>query len=274
MVDVFVQYAGASSKQVTSLVTDPLGRIMSEIPGVRHVYSATQRGGSVVTVRFEVGEDMGESIVKVHDKIQSNLDLMPPGVAMPLVKPVSIYDVPTVTVTLWSKDVDDGNLRTLAFDVLQRLEEVPNTGKGFVVGGRSEQIRVEVKPERLTGYDITLSQIAQTIKTANAELSTGNIESGDLTYSVVTGSFLTNAQEISRLVVGVRNGVPVYLRDVAYVYSGPEETKRYVTFDSGQSYTDKNTIANNEAAVTIAIAKKIGSNGVSVSKAILKRLDA
>lgn len=274
MVDVFVQYAGASSKQVTSLVTDPLGRIMSEIPGVRHIYSATQRGGSVVTVRFEVGEDMGESIVKVHDKIQSNLDLMPPGVAQPLVKPVSIDDVPTVTITLWSKDVDDGNLRTLGFDVLQRLEEVPNTGKGFVVGGRSEQIRVEVKPERLTGYDITLAQIAQTIKTANAELSTGNVESGNLTFSVVTGSFLTNAQEISRLVIGVRNGVPVYLRDVAYVYDGPEETKRYVTFDTGASYADKNTVANSEAAVTIAIAKKIGSNGVSVSKAILKRLDA
>ncbi|MFK5914736.1 MAG: efflux RND transporter permease subunit [Woeseiaceae bacterium] len=274
MVDIFVQYAGASSKQVTSLVTDPLGRIMSEIPGVRHVYSATQRGGSVVTVRFEVGEDMGESIVKVHDKIMSNIDLMPPGVAKPLVKPVSIDDVPTVTVTLWSKDVDDGNLRTLAFDVLQRLEEVPNTGKGFVVGGRSEQIRVEVKPERLTGYDITLAQIAQTIKTANSKMPVGNIESGNLTYSVVTGSFLTNAQEIARLVVGVRNGVPVYLRDVAYVYDGPEETKRYVTFDTGASYVDKNTVANSEAAVTIAIAKKIGSNGVSVSKHILKRLDA
>lgn len=273
MVDVFVQYAGASSKQVTSLVTDPLGRIMSEIPGVRHVYSATQRGGSVVTVRFEVGEDMGESIVKVHDKIQSNIDLMPPGVSMPLVKPVSIDDVPTVTVTLWSKDVDDGNLRTLAFDVLQRLEEVPNTGKGFVVGGRSEQIRIEVKPERLTGYDITLAQIAQTIKTANAEIPAGSIEGGNLTYSVYTGSFLTNAQEISRLIVGVRNGEPVYLRDVAYVYDGPEETKRYVTFDSGQAYEDNKIIANSEAAVTIAIAKKIGSNGVSVSKSILKRLE-
>lgn len=273
MVDIYVQYQGASSKQVTSLVTDPLGRIMSEIPGVRHVYSATQRGGSVVTVRFEVGEDMGESIVKVHDKIQSNLDLMPPGVAMPLVKPVSIDDVPTMTVTLWSKDVDDGNLRTLAFDVLQRLEEVPNTGKGFVVGGRTEQIRIEVKPERLTGYDITLAQIAQTIQTANSQMDAGNIEGGNLSFSVVTGSFLTNAQEIARLVVGVRDGIPVYLRDVAYVYGGPEETKRYVTFDTGTAYADKNVYANSEAAVTIAIAKKIGSNGVSVSKLILKRLE-
>ncbi len=274
MVDIFVQYPGASSKQVASLVTEPLSRIMSEIPGVRHVYSATRRGGSAVTVRFEVGEEMGPSIVKVHDKIQSNLDLMPPGVSMPLVKPVSIDDVPTVTVTLWSRDVDDGNLRTLAFDVLQHLEEVKNTGKGFVVGGRKEQIRIEVKPERLTGYGITMAEIAKTIRSANSEIPAGNIEAGNRSFTVYTGSFLTNAQEISRLVVGVRNGIPVYLRDVAFVYDGPEETKRYVTFVSGPSYEGKSGVANGEAAVTIAIAKKIGSNGVSVSKAILKQLDS
>jgi len=274
MVDVFVQYPGASSKQVTSLVTDPLSRIMSEIPGVRHVYSATQRGGTALTVRFEVGENEGESIVKVHDKIQSNLDLIPPGVSLPLVKPVSIDDVPTVTITLWSKDVDDGNLRTLAFDVLQRLEEVPNTGKGFVVGGRAEQIRIEVIPARLTGYDITLAQIAQTVKTANAELAAGNVESGDLAYSVYTGSFLTNAQEISRLVVGVRNGSPIYLRDVATIQAGPEETKRYAAFYTGSAYEKENVTADSDAAVTIAIAKKVGSNGVSVSKALLKQLES
>jgi len=273
MVDIFVQYPGASAKQVTSLVTDPLSRIMSEIPGVRHVYSATQRGGSAITVRFEVGQNEGESIVKVHDKIQSNLDLIPPGVSMPLVKPVSIDDVPTVTITLWSEDVDDGNLRTLAFDVLQRLEEVPDTGKGFVVGGRTEQIRIEVMPARLTGYDITLAQIAQTIKTANAEMAAGNIESGGTAYSVYTGSFLTNAREISRLVVGVKNGSPVYLRDVAKIIDGPEETKRYAAFYTGKSYEDKDVTADSAAAVTIAIAKKVGSNGVSVSKALLKRLE-
>lgn len=114
MVDIFVQYPGASAEQVTSLVTEPLERIMSELPGVRHVYSATRRSSSMVTVQFKVGEDLGASIVKVHDKLQSNLDSMPPGVAMPLVKPVGIDDVPVVTVTLWSQDVDDGNLRTLA----------------------------------------------------------------------------------------------------------------------------------------------------------------
>ena len=149
MIDIFVQYPGASSDQVSSLVTEPLERIMSQIPGVRHVYSASQRGQAIVTVRFRVGEPLGPSIVKVHDKIQSNMDKIPPGVSPPLVKPKGIDDVAVVTVTLSSDSVDDAALRTLGVDVLQRLREVPNTGLGFVVGGRAEQVRIEVNPERL-----------------------------------------------------------------------------------------------------------------------------
>ncbi|MGD8783956.1 MAG: efflux RND transporter permease subunit [Thioalkalispiraceae bacterium] len=276
MVDVFVQYPGASAEQVTSLVTEPMERLLSEIPGVRHVYSATHRGSSIVTVRFKVGEDLGDSIVKVHDKLQSNLDLIPPGVSMPLVKPVGIDDVPIVTLTLWSKPeeggIDDGTLRTLAFDVLQRLESVPNTGKGFVVGGRADQIRVEVSPEKLSGFDISLAQVAKTIRTANSELETGYIEGGNTTFSVYSGAFLTTADEIARLVIGVHDGAPVYVHDVAQVFHYPEETRQLVSYYTGVANADPMK-ANGEAAVTIAIAKKIDTNGVTVANKILAKLD-
>ncbi len=271
MVDVFIQYPGASADQVASLVTEPLERLMSEIPGVRHVFSATQRGGNIVTVQFRVGEDLGESIVKVHDKLQSNLDLIPPGVSKPLVKPIGIDDVSVVTATLWSDDVDDSTLRTLALDVLQRLEEIPNTGKGFVVGGRAEQIRVEILPERLAGYGIAPEQIANTIRAANAEKQAGHIEGGGTAYTVYTGAFIKSAEDVARLVVGVRSGVPIYVRDVARVFMAPEDTRQLVTFYSGAAAPDAN-IAN-EAAVTIAVAKKIGSNGVTVAGHIIEKLD-
>ena len=277
MVDVYVQYPGASAEQVTSLVTEPLERLMSEVPGVRHVYSATQRGASIVTIRFKVGEELGDSIVKVHDKLQSNLDKIPPGVSMPLVKPVGIDDVPIVTVTLWSKPeeggVDDGTLRTLAFDVLQHLKAVPNTGNGFIVGGRSEQIRVEVSPERLNGFGISLAQVAQTIRTANAELDTGYVEGGNASFKVYSGAFLTTADEISRLVIGVHEGSPVYVHDVAEVFQYPEETKQLVSYYSGIA-SKKKQIANGEAAVTIAVAKKIDTNGVDVANGILAKLES
>ena len=271
MVDIFVQYPGASSGQVASLVTEPLERLMSEIPGVRHVYSASRRGSAVVTVRFKVGEDMEDSIVKVHDKVQSNFDKIPPGVSPPLVKPIGIDDVPVVTLTLWSSDVDDSTLRTLALDVLQRIKEVPNTGKGFIVGGRPEQIRVEVSPERLSGYGISLEQVANTIKTANSETAAGSIETGNTVFTVYSGSFLRDVHDVSRLVIAIRDGSPIYVSDVATVIQGPAETTQLVNYFSGPASEER---ADGEAAVTIAVAKKIDTNGVTVARDILDKVEA
>ncbi|MDH5472953.1 MAG: efflux RND transporter permease subunit [Gammaproteobacteria bacterium] len=276
MVDIFFQYPGASAEQVASLAVNPLERMISEVPGIRHVYSAASRGQGMVTAQFIVGEDFGESIVKVHDKLQSNMDKIPPGVSMPLVKPVGTDDVPVVTVTLWSEEhgIDDSVLRTLALDVLQRLEEVPNSGKGFVVGGRAEQIRVEVSPERLSGFGISVDEVANTIKTANSEKSAGHVEGDNSSFHVYTGAFLRNAQDVSNLVVAIRNGSPVYVRDVAWVYQAPEETSKMVTFSTGPAHTGSTPETYNSPAVTIAVAKKIGSNGVTVANQLIKKLES
>ena len=272
MIDIFVQYPGASADQVSSLVTEPLERIMYQIPGVRHVYSASRRGEAMVTVRFVVGEPLGPSIVKVHDKIQSNMDKIPPGVTPPLVKPKGIDDVPVVTVTLSSDSVDDAALRTLGLDVLQHLRQVPDSGQGFVVGGRAEQVRIEINPERLAGYDITMDTIAQAVTSANQQMAAGSSEGGSETYSVYTGTFLHNADEISRLVIGSRGGVPIYLRDIAQVTYGPEEAREVVSYYTGPAGEDE-PVANGESAVTIALAKKLGTNGVNVANDILAKLD-
>ena len=274
MIDIFVQYPGASAEQVSSLVTEPLERIMKEIPGVRHTYTATERGKAMVTVRFFVGQEMGPSIVKVRDKLQSNLDKMPPNVKMPLIKPVAVDDVPVVTLTLWSKDVDDGSLRTLALDVLQRLGEVKDTGKGFVVAGREDEIKIELLPERLSGYGISLPQVAQTIQTANAETLAGDVESGGTSMTVRTGSFLKTADDIKRLVVGIHNGAPVYVRDVARVSHEPAEASKMSSFFTGPAYDGGNPQAHGEQAVTIAIAKKEHTNGVVVAERILEKMDS
>jgi len=276
MVDILVQYPGASAEQIASLAINPLERIISEIPGIRHVYSASQRGSGIVTAQFYVGEDLGDSIVKVHDKIQSNIDAIPPGVSMPIVKPVGPDDVPVVTATIWSKDpnIDDSILRTLALDILQKLEQVPNSGKGFVVGGRAEQIRIEVSPERLNGFGISIQDVANTIRTANSELAAGNIEGGNRTFNVYTGAFLNNAQDVSNLVVAVRDGAPVYVRDIARVYQAPQETSQMVSYATGPAYEGNGKTTDGSQAVTIAVAKKVGSNGVTIAKQLIAKLDS
>ncbi len=280
MVDIFVQYPGAAADQVSALAIEPLERIMSEIPGMKHVYSASQRGGGVVTIEFDVGEKMGPSLVKVNDKIDSNMDLIPPGVMPPLVKAKGIDDVPVVTLTLWSKDmdrngvpdVDDGQLRMLAHDVLQTLKELPDTGNGFVVGGRREQVTIEVFPERLAGFGISLDQVAGRIQESNSEQQAGGVESGSAYTSVVSGAFLKSVDDINRLVVGTHDDVNVYMHDVARVKQGPEDAKQLVGYYTGAA-SDLEIKADGVPAVTLAIAKKEGSNGVTVANAIKERVE-
>lgn len=272
MVDIFVGYPGASSAQTAKQVAAPLERVMSEIEGVDHVYSASSRGQAMVTVQFDVGEEMGESLVKLYDKIQSNMDMVPSGATMPLVKPKAIDDVPSVTITLWSNEVEDSILRKLADDILQRVKEVADTGPGFIVGGREEQVRVEVSIPKLASYNLSIGQVAQAIRSANSELEAGHYELGESAFKVYSGTFLSNASDVAKLVVGVANGGPVFLADIAKVTSGPSETHNLVRHYSGQAYSGESP-AEGAPAVTIAFSKIKGSNGITVSKNILGRIE-
>jgi multidrug efflux pump subunit AcrB len=275
MIDIFFQYSGTSANQVAALATDPLERLMSEIPGVKHVYSVSERDGAMVTVQFDVGEEMGPSLVKLNDKIQSNLDKIPPGVSMPLIKPKGVDDVPVVTLTMWSHEVDEGALRALGLDVMQRLKEVPNTAQSFVVGGRSDAIKVEVFPERLAGFGIGLDEIAQTIRAANSERGVGQVEAGTSAFTLYTGAFLQSARDIENLMVGVHQGQPTYIRDVALVTEATDDATSMVAYYTGPAYGAHDAaVARSLAplgapAVTIAVAKKAGSNGVGVANEVL-----
>ncbi|MCB1864714.1 MAG: efflux RND transporter permease subunit [Chromatiales bacterium] len=273
VVDLLLDYPGASAEQVASLAIEPLERMMSEITRVKHVYSASRRGGGVVTVEFDVGEEIGPSLVKVNAKIDSNLDKLPPGVQPPLVVAKGIDDVPVVTLTLWSETADDGVLRSLAQELLQILKQIPDTGTGFVTGGRAEQIRVEILPERLSGYDITPDQVAAVIRSANSEQRAGDLERDDEAITVYSGAFLRTADDLSGLIVGTREGAPVYLRDVANVFDGLGEPRQFVSFSSGPAWTGPQPVTG-APAVTIALAKKQGANGVTVVSAVLDQVEA
>ncbi|MCB2022114.1 MAG: efflux RND transporter permease subunit, partial [Burkholderiaceae bacterium] len=249
--------------------SEPLERLMSELSGVKHVYSMSRAGLSMVTVRFDVGEEMEPSLVKLYDKLESHRDLIPKGVMPPLVKPKSIDDVAVVTVTLSSTTLDLVQLRKLGLDVQQRFKAIPNTGLSFVTGGSLEQVRVEVDPSRLAAQSLSMGQIAQAISAANQRLPAGDVVDGNRWYDVYTGAFLKNADEIGDLVVAVNDNRPVFLRDVATITQGQSETRSIV---HASRRTDDGSFVD-APAVTIAVAKKRGTNGVDVAQALLGELD-
>ncbi len=270
MVDVFVAYPGASSSEVANLISEPLERLMSELSGVKHVYSMSREGLSMVTVRFDVGEQMEPSLVKLYDALYSHMDAIPKGVMQPLVKPKSIDDVPVVTVTLSSDKLDLVQLRKLGLDVAQRFKALPSTGQSFVVGGSHEQIRIDVDLPRLAANGLTLGQVAQAVAAANQRAPAGDVVEGSKWFNVYTGDFLSDLRDVGDLVVAVNQNRPVFLRDVANITQGDSETRSVV--DDSSRTADGGFVSR--PAVTVAVAKKRGSNGIDVANAINAELQS
>jgi len=114
MIDIFVAMPGASAKEVEERVTRPMEKLLWEVPGVEYIYSTSSPGQSMAIVRFLVGQDEEEAIVRLNQKMYANADLIPPGSSPPLIKPRSIDDVPILALTLWSERYDDYQLRQVA----------------------------------------------------------------------------------------------------------------------------------------------------------------
>ena len=266
MIDIFYRMPGANAQQVSDLLIAPQERVLSEIPGIKHVYSASDKEMGMITLQYKVGEDMESALVRTMSKLQAHEDKLPPGAQPAMMKPKGIDDVPVVTLTLWSSELDDSTLRALATTLEQRLKQVPQTGNVFIAGGRARQLRIDVTPERLAGYGLSMGQIAQVIQGFNSEQTVGFSERGETYAYVETGTFLKNANDVRHLVVGLHEGRPVYMSDVAKVTLGPEQASQMVTFSSGPSYAGE--AVKNAQAVTLAIAKHKGSNGVVVVQAI------
>lgn len=272
MVDVFVSYPGASSAEVEERVTKPMGKLIWEVDGVEYLYTMSRPGMSVATVRFYVGEDMEDSLVKLYNKLMSNYDMIPPGVSEPLVKPKSIDDVPILTFTLWSDIYGGYELRRVAYEVAEELKKDSEVSEYRVTGGQKRQITVTLDPVRLKAYSLTPLGIADALGKSNFTLKSGAFPSPGGEYLVETGGFLRNASEAGDVTVGVREGRPVYLRDVAVITDGPEEPSEYVFMGFG-SASEKHGKGISEA-VTISLAKKKGTNATHIAERLHQKLDA
>ncbi len=277
LADVIVQVPGASAAEVEQQVSTQLERLLYQIDGVEYVYSMSQPGMAVVTVRFFVGEDREDSLIKLYNKIAMHTDVVPPGVAGWVIKPVEIDDVPIVNVTLWREQYDDFRLRRVAEQVEVALQSIPRTGRTEIVGGRRRQIAIRLSPERLAAHQLTALEVASIVEGANVNMAAGGFARENREVLVEAGPWLRDVQGIGDLVVGVFSGRPVYLRDVGDVQDGPEEPTEYTRISFGPAAEPgllpdtKN--ARDFPAVTVAVSKQKGANAVAVARAIERKLE-
>ncbi len=276
--NVFIPFPGASAREVESLVTTPAEQVVTEIEGVEHIYSVSQPGLAALTVRYRVGEPRTDAIVRLYNAFYSNQDWLPSnvGVGMPLIKPTGIDDVPVVAGTLWSENpqVSADDLLRIANTLVSELQRVPGTRDISIIGGPQRVVHVVFDPQRLTGYGLALDDLRRALGAANASRDAGSLTADNREALVQAGSFLMQPEEVADLVVGVRNGAPVLLRDVAEVRLAPDTPENYVNFGVGPQGAAKGLPAvPRQPAVTIQVSKKPGENAVDVSAAVIRRFE-
>jgi len=275
--NVFIPFPGASTREVESLVASPAEQVLDEIDGIEHVYSTSMPGMAVLTVQYLVGEDRTDAIVRLYSKIMSNRDWLPgnAGVGTPIVKPKGIDDVPIVTVTLWAQDPASGSfeLGQVAHAIESELKRVPGTRDIYTIGAPAHVVAVELDPQALASRGLDPRDLRQALQAANVTRDNMPVLANDKELLVQAGVFLSHADEIEELMVGVHDGKPVFLRDVATVRRGPEEPSSYVWTGAGPASASAKLSAAVEApAVTIAVAKKPGTNAVEIAKRVIDRV--
>jgi len=275
MANVFVPFVGASARDVEQLVSTPLEQKLSEIEGIKHVYSTSRPGLALLTVEFTVGIERQPAIVRLYNQVYSNQDWLPPGmgVGQPLIKPKGIDDVPVMSLTLWTDDPQRGasELAEVAHTLETEIKRVAGTRDVYTIGAPERVVAVTLDPARLGAYGLTVSDLSQALQAANSVRQIGERVSALGAVPVTAGEFLVDANAVADLVIGLDGGRPLRLADVAEIRAGADIATRYVWH--GAPAGRAGPVSGLAPAVTIAVAKKPGSNAADITDAIALRVE-
>ncbi|MBI4463713.1 MAG: efflux RND transporter permease subunit [Acidobacteria bacterium] len=277
MIDVFVEFPGASAKEVEQRVTIPMENLLWEIPGVEYIYSTSSPGSSLAVVRFYVGENEEASIVRLNQKLQSNFDLIPPGASYPLVKLRSIDDIPILALTLWSRRYTDLELRQVAAQLRNFIKQVSDVSAVEILGGQRRQVRVLLDPARLAAHNLTPLEIAGQLDATNLRLRSGEFARANQEFRLEAGNLLERLEDVRQFVIGTSGGRPLRLAEAARVEEGGEEPTQYVRFAAGRAADfelAEQAGAGRWPAVTLTVAKRKGKNAITVAEAVLAKVEA
>ena len=287
MANVLIPFPGASSEDVHNMVARPAEQVLSQIAGIEHTYSVARPGMAIMTVQFKVGVPRTEALVRLYDVLNANQDWLPRdlGTLAPIVKPKGIDDVPVLALTLWSPQALAGvDLERVAHAMEAELKRVPGTREVQTLGGPARAVQVWLDPVRLRERGVDLLSLKSQLAGANVSMPSGSVIQGapgaGQMLKVETGEFLRNEEDVGDLVVGVSQGAPVFLREVARIETGAQLPQRYVWFTPGSAAgTDNEALVASGASVggvypalTVTVTKKPGTNAVEVASAVSRRI--
>ncbi len=272
---IVVVIPGATPEAITNVVIKPLERRIREIKGVEHVYGTAMNNVGMINVQYLIGEDRESSNLKLYDKVMQNMDTMPEGVMMPLVKPFDIdIDIPVATIAFFQKDGSDENTieqYRLVREVQQDINAIENVSKSTLKGINHPQFNILVDLDKLSGYHLSLGQIMHSVKAIakNAPNIQAPSKNGTLIVFGVQNA-IENVDDIKNLIVAQYMGSPIYLKNVADV----EFSNDIQHFQRSQlALRDDNATFDDPInQVTLTVSKLKGTNAVHITENVVEMM--
>ncbi|HEX7845085.1 MAG TPA: efflux RND transporter permease subunit, partial [Chitinophagaceae bacterium] len=272
--DIYIAFPGAEPKEVETKLTAPLEKIVSNLKGVEYVYSTSMQGQAMLIVQFYVGQDVERSMVKLYNELMKNMDKLPPGATMPLIKLRAIDDVPVLALTLWSDKHNDYELKQLGEALTTEIKKTSDIAAVNIIGGRRREIKVLLDKDKMAANHLDFLSVGKYLVTNNTQLFSGTLLKNDYGYAVQTGNFINSVEDVANLVIATNTNQPVYLKQVAQVIEGPETPNQYVQFGFGKADSSlQNKFRSVYPAVTLAIAKKKGADAMQLAEKIIHKVD-
>jgi multidrug efflux pump subunit AcrB len=273
--EVTIALPGASAKEVEELVVTPLEHILGEMTGVDHTYGIAQNSVGLVQVQFKVGQPKEGSLVKLYDRVLSNLSRLPSDAGQPQIRSLDADDVAVLSITLASRHYDDFSLKRLADRMAERLSSLDNVSVVTVRGGHDREFSVALDPERLQAFGLSLTQVYAAFSASNLSVPLKDTVRGAETQAIKLQGQFTTADDVRNQIIGSHDGRLITVADIATVTDGPPpEIEEVSRFAFGPGDARFATYGPEEIpAVTIAVSKKKGANAVFVTDSVLDRID-
>lgn len=255
---------GASAEDTEKLITNKLEDEIANVENMDKVTSSSREGVSIITAQFNASADIDKSIQDLKDAVDRAKGELPDDATEPMVSKVNFADQPMLILSI-SQDLSPAGLTSLGDELESELKKVPGVSKVDISGTRNREVQVVVRKDQLANYGLSLNQVIGAIQSANASFPIGNITVADVDYPIKFAGSIEDAVEIPDITLQTGSGVPVYLRDIAFIADGlaPPSTYSRISVAGAPS----------ENALTLNIYKKSGGDVTKIAEAVREKIE-
>src|SRR5688572_11118620 len=254
-ITVRVNYQGVGPLEMEELVTRPIEQAVSAVAGLERVDSTSSEGNANVRLNFAWGTDLSEAADEVRTRLDRVRGRLPEDADPPTVFKFDSTAMPIMGIGV-EGDFDPVTLRELAQnDLSPRLERVAGVAAVTINGGLRRQIRVDLSREKITALNLSPDRVIQILRTENQNIPLGEVNDADRTLLLRSPGQFTDIEEIRNIVVMTRDGVPVYMRDIADVRDTTEDRRSFMRI-------------NGVNGIRMQVTKQSGTNTIQIAEGV------